>query len=133
MAANRQGRCLCGRVRFKFDHEAVRFTAHCHCESCRRATSSPVATFIGVRDTGWRWQGEEPQVFESSPGVRRGFCGTCGSPMFFASDAWPGETHFYAASLEGDEGLIVAGHAFAEERPHWSPVPPPALPEGETD
>ena len=130
MADNKRGRCLCGRVRFKFDHGAVRFTAHCHCESCRRATSAPVATFIGVRDTGWRWQSDAPQVFESSPGVRRGFCGTCGSPMFYASDAYPGETHFYAATLADDHGLLVGKHAFPEERPHWSPVPP--LPVDET-
>ena len=38
------GRCLCGAIQFEFAGEAVE-TTHCHCESCRRQTSSPVATF----------------------------------------------------------------------------------------
>jgi len=127
MAGNRKGRCLCGRVRFTFDHAAVTYTGHCHCESCRRATSSPVTTFIGVRDSGWRWMGDAPTYFKSSKGVRRGFCGTCGSPMCYASDARPGETDFYAATLVSDNGLVVSDHDHVNERPHWSPVPETAL------
>ena len=41
------GRCLCGAIQFEFAGEAVE-TTHCHCESCRRQTSSPVATFVTV-------------------------------------------------------------------------------------
>lgn len=133
MGNNRQGRCLCGQVWYKFDHAAVTFTAHCHCESCRRATSSPVTTFLGIRDSGWRWQGDVPVEYKSSEGVGRGFCGTCGSPMYYRSEDAPGETRFYAATLFDDEGLLVGRHDFQDERPHWSPVPLDALPDRETD
>ena len=73
------GHCLCGAVRYAFD-AAPNWQAHCHCESCRRATSSPYTSYFGVSHGHWRWTGETPKVFVSSPGVKRHFCGTCGSP-----------------------------------------------------
>jgi Glutathione-dependent formaldehyde-activating enzyme len=47
------GRCLCGAIQFEFAGEAVE-TTHCHCESCGRQTSSPVATFVTVHDSALR-------------------------------------------------------------------------------
>ncbi|RVT84158.1 GFA family protein [Rhodobacteraceae bacterium CCMM004] len=120
--ASRQGRCLCGAVRYSFDPETTVFRAHCHCESCRRATSSPVTTFFGVRDSGWRWTGAAPASHASSPGVRRMFCGTCGSPMAYATDDLPGQTHFYAATLADPAGFAPERHDFWGERLAWLPL-----------
>lgn len=41
------GRCLCQAIRYECAGEPI-LIAHCHCESCRRQTSSPVTTFILV-------------------------------------------------------------------------------------
>ena len=65
------GRCLCGAVRYKFDPDAVLWTAYCHCDSCQRATSSPVAAFFGVRASAWRWHGDAPAQYRSSAEVLR--------------------------------------------------------------
>ena len=113
------GRCLCGRVRFKFDPEAVNWTCNCYCESCRRATGAPVTTFISVADTGWRWTGEAPAFYESSPGTRRGFCTTCGTALSFTAERVAGETHFLAANLI-DTSAVVVDFEFAKaEKLHW--------------
>ena len=46
----RDGRCLCGAVRYRVTGEPI-WTAHCHCQSCRRATSAAFATYAGyLRD-----------------------------------------------------------------------------------
>jgi len=116
------GHCLYGDIRFKFDPDAVRFVANCHCESCRRATGSPVTTFIGVRDSGWRWLGAEPAVYESSPGVRRSFCPRCGTPVAYASESYPGEIHFYAALLIDPSALKPTEDAHSGERLDWCPM-----------
>ncbi|MFT2212647.1 GFA family protein [Rhizobium giardinii] len=79
------GRCLCRSVVFKISGDVIR-TGHCHCESCRRATSSPVTTFLCVATTSVAFRGETLRHYASSPGVSRGFCGNCGSPMSFATD-----------------------------------------------
>ena len=65
-----RGRCLCGDVRYEYRGEPVA-TLHCHCESCRRHTSSPVATFVCVSKASFRLLGGAPTVYVSSPGVHR--------------------------------------------------------------
>src|SRR5579883_1599280 len=94
----RSGRCLCGAVRFTAQG-APRWVAHCHCESCRRATSAAMATYAGYATEQVRWSGDSLRTFESSPGVTRTFCARCGSPMSFAGERWPGEVHLFVASF----------------------------------
>ncbi len=112
------GRCLCGAVCFAYD-EPRNWCVHCHCESCRRQTSSPFTTFVGVADGRWRWTGAEPRLFQSSPGVRRYFCPTCGAPVAYGSDRHVGELHFYASLLDDQTGLAPEGHVHWEERVPW--------------
>ncbi|WP_425052553.1 GFA family protein [Psychromarinibacter sp. S121] len=114
-----KGRCLCGRVTYKFDPEAVLWQGHCHCESCRRACSAPMTTFFGVRDSAWRWSGEPPAVFASSPGVHRFFCDRCGSQMAYRTEQSPGEIHGYSASLDAPEQAEPANHDHADEQLPW--------------
>lgn len=112
------GHCLCGACRFELSG-AHNWVGHCHCESCRRATSSPFTTWIGQENGRWRWSGKQPVRYASSAGNIRGFCGTCGSPMFFVSDRFPTETHFYAALLDRPEDVAPTIHFHADERLAW--------------
>lgn len=123
------GRCLCGAVRYVCD-AAPLWQAHCHCESCRRATSAPFASFFGMADGHWRWTGELPAFFHSSPGVTRGFCPRCGSQMSYRSDDIADEMHFYAASLDDPADFIPERHDFAEEMLPWLHLAPDGLPRG---
>lgn len=118
MAESKRGRCLCGAVRFEYDGRE-NWCAHCHCESCRRATSAPIATFIGLPQERLRWIGREPAVFESSEGVWRMFCGRCGSPMGYTARRWPGEVHLYVASLENPESVTPEAHVCFAEHLSW--------------
>ena len=112
------GRCLCGAVRFSYEGPEI-WRGHCHCESCRRATSSPMTSFLGVPRTAVEFSGTPPQVYPSSPGVRRLFCGTCGSPLAYESERWPDETHLYAASLSDPKDFVPQFHAYYEEHLPW--------------
>jgi hypothetical protein len=111
------GRCLCGSVRYSFTGRVI-WTAHCHCESCRRATSSPVTTFFAVPVAGFAWSGE-PGAYQSSPGVTRSFCRNCGSPIAYQNVELPGEIHLYAASLDDHSDFVAAKHDFWNERVSW--------------
>ncbi len=118
-----RGHCLCGAVRFAWSDPA-NWVLHCHCESCRRATASPMTTFVSVPDPQITWSGRAPATFASSPGVTRGFCATCGSPVFFRYEGKPDETHLYVALLEDPDRVVPEGHDFLEERIGWMhPVP----------
>jgi len=112
-------RCLCGATRAKFDAHQILWSALCHCESCRRAAGAPVVGWFGVANGAWSWAGAPPSEFESSPGVVRRFCTTCGSPVAFSSERWPGETHFPAASLENPEDFDAQLHCWTQDQMDW--------------
>lgn len=113
-----KGRCLCGAVTYEFTSKP-NWTAHCHCESCRRNTSSPMTSFLGVDRDKAKFSGEATKVYESSPGVRRHFCGDCGSPVAYDADAYAHEIHFYLAALEDPEKFEPRSHVFAAEQLPW--------------
>ncbi len=112
------GHCLCGSCRFTLTGPH-NFVGHCHCESCRRATSSPVTTWIGQENGRWTLTGDALVHRESSPGNMRGFCGTCGSPMYFKADRYPNEVHFYAALLDDPDAVTPTDEYHRDERLAW--------------
>jgi hypothetical protein len=118
MSATITGHCLCGEVRFAVEGE-VHARNHCHCEGCRRATSSPFTTWFTVERGALRWTGVVPQSFASSPGVLRHFCARCGSPMGYETADRPGQFDLYAASLDDHSGFEPQFHSFWDERVTW--------------
>jgi hypothetical protein len=60
-----------------------------------------------------------PQLFESAMGVRRWFCPTCGSQMAYAADKFPGETHFFATSMDDPEQYRPSFEMNVDERLSW--------------
>jgi len=119
MAASRiEGHCLCRSVVFEYDAEP-NWTLHCHCESCRRATSSPMTTWISVPRAAFRFKQGMPSYFNSSPDVTRGFCATCGSPLTYENRRLPDEVHLLAASLADPAHVRPSRHVFVDEQLSW--------------
>lgn len=76
------GSCLCGAVTFKVIGNLPGPDA-CHCVACRKSSGHYGAGTDVARDA-LTIKGEENLTwYESSEKVRRGFCKTCGSPLFF--------------------------------------------------
>ncbi len=113
-----RGRCLCGLVRFVARGEP-NWVAHCHCESCRRATSAAFATYAGYARAAVAWVDQAPSSYRSSPGVTRSFCPRCGSPISYESERWPDEIHLFAASFEAPAHFKPQAHVFTEEQLGW--------------
>jgi hypothetical protein len=116
-----EGRCLCGSIVFQYEG-TPHWTVHCHCESCRRSTSSPVTTFISVPRSSFSFTKGAPRYFTSSPGVRRSFCGNCGSPLTYENERLPDEVHVYAAALSKPVDVSPSRHVFVSEQLTWFEV-----------
>lgn len=112
------GHCLCGAVQYRVEAPPL-WQAHCHCESCRRATGSGFTSFFGVADGAWAWTGALPATYASSPGVERSFCATCGTPMAYRGARFPDEMHFYAATLDRPEDYRPTLHVNWAEHLSW--------------
>ena len=115
------GRCFCGRVRWETSAPEL-WAGHCHCESCRRATSAPFTSFLGVARDAVRWTGVLAECESSQGRVRRQFCPGCGSQMAYQSDQWPEETHLYAATLDDPKAFHPQAHFHWAERVPWCVV-----------
>lgn len=79
---NLTGGCQCGAVRYRVNGQAE-YPHLCHCRMCQKASGNyflPLAFAPGDALTITRG---EPGWFHSSDPVRRGFCATCGTPLFF--------------------------------------------------
>jgi hypothetical protein len=115
------GRCLCGAIQYEYDGEPLD-VIHCHCDSCRRQTSSPVATFVMVPRTALRFTCGQAKEFASSPGVRRSFCGECGSPVAYRTERRPDVVDLFAGTLAEPASVSPSCHVYAEEQLPWFEV-----------
>ena len=113
-----RGYCLCGKTGWEYEGE-VTWACYCHCDDCRRNCAAPVVAWLGVPLKNFQWLGEAPKTRESSKGVKRHFCETCGSPMGFEADHYPGGMHLYAASLEDPGGFAPTFHVNWQSKLTW--------------
>lgn len=61
--------------------------------------------------------------FASAPGVDRSFCGTCGSPMSYASTRFADEVHLYAATLDDPSAYRPEFAVHCAEAIGWTEAP----------
>ena len=77
-----KGSCLCGAVSFEVNGELGESDA-CHCSQCRKQSGHYFAS-VNVARSALTVQGADKIVwYRSSEKVRRGFCGICGSSLFW--------------------------------------------------
>ena len=74
--------CLCGAVQIKIAGELPAPTA-CHCSMCRKQSGHHWASIELPRDQMTVTGADHVQWYQASEKVRRGFCKTCGSFLFF--------------------------------------------------
>jgi hypothetical protein len=60
--------------------------------------------------------------YASSPGVRRSFCGTCGTPLSYQGDRWPDEVHLFVGSLSDPAAVRPSAHVNVAEKLPWFEV-----------
>lgn len=131
MSGAKTGGCLCGAVRFEL-HGEVWPPVACHCGQCRR-TSGHYAAFASVPKGDLRLtEARGLKWYRSSEVAERGFCGECGSSLF-----WQPSAEEYVAVAAGclDEptGLTLAGHIFAADKGDYYGLQDglPAFPQGD--
>ena len=118
-AAQFEGGCLCGAVRFVATGQPNGIY-WCHCQSCRKHSGGPVSVFVAFERAAYTVTKGEITKFDSSPGrTRRGFCAKCGSTLTCESLRLSTETHFHIGAFDRAAELQPTRHVFPEERLPW--------------
>jgi hypothetical protein len=110
-----KGRCLCGDIRYEYLSAPIE-TGYCHCESCRRHTSSPFVAYVVIDKGSFRYTQGTPVAYASSPGVERTHCGRCGSPIAFENSR---EFGLWIGTLEDPTTVTPTYHCFTAEQLPW--------------
>lgn len=113
------GGCLCGAVRFRLTGPPFE-VGYCYCASCRKHTGAPVSVFLDCKRDVVEFTQGAPTLYESSPGVRRGFCSRCGATLTYEADALPEEIHIHVGAMDRPEDFPPHDKpSFPEERLSW--------------
>ena len=114
MTSIRKGSCLCGAVSFTVQG-AVRSVIACHCTQCRKqsghyfaATAAPDEAVAIAGEENVRW-------FQSSAVARRGFCGECGSALFWKRQG-SDQLSISAGSFDAPTGLTLERHIYCADK-----------------
>lgn len=116
-----QGSCLCGAICYQVDGE-FKSTSHCHCTMCQKQHGAACGSYgnVSVRQLEWRRGQEMLRLYESTPGVFRGFCSTCGSSLTWANQAeTPDRIAIALGTLDTPYEQKVTKHIFTESRVSW--------------
>ena len=121
--ATTPGQCLCGAFRFTLAAplDNVRL---CHCDFCRRGNGSaysancrvPIERFSVVHDEG------ALRHFENTPGAKRYFCGTCGSPVFARVDKDPEHIRIRLGTLDRETSAGIVAHVWVGSKARWEHI-----------
>jgi hypothetical protein len=120
------GSCLCGAVHYQSTSEP-QFVAHCHCVDCCKSSGTGHCTHLVIPQDALTVSGA--LSFYDSPAdsgniVSRGFCPTCGSPIYSTNSGMPGMAFTRASTLDEPEIAAPQMTVYASRTPSWDPIDP---------
>ena len=110
-----QGRCLCGASTLNASRISRQVGA-CHCSSCRQWGGGPLLAVDCGSDV--TLAGDDIRVYNSSDWAERGFCGQCGSHLFYRLKH--NQQYIVPVGLFGEMDDLVLDHqVFIDEKPGY--------------
>ena len=107
------GSCLCGAVTYEVDGP-LRDVINCHCIWCRRNTGHFMAA-TAARVTDLEIRGESLKWYDASDTVQYGFCGECGSTLFWRAADKSDRVSIAAGTLDPPTGLVTGTAIFTAD------------------
>jgi len=125
MAENKDihdGGCMCGAVRYRIQGP-FSYSAHCHCRSCQRAVGAGFVTYTAVPSDRLEIRKGEMAIYNSSSGVRRGYCRDCGTSLLYAAEGWD-DPAIMTATLDDPSVATPSSNAYTADKLTWVMLDP---------
>ena len=108
------GNCLCGAISYCAEGPFADVSS-CHCSQCSRWTGG-VFSSVNAARASVRIEGEEHlKWYISSPEARRGFCGHCGSSLFWEHQG-SGRIAILLGTVSVPTGLEISEHIYVDDK-----------------
>jgi len=122
----REARCSCGQLKLRLSGDP-QLVSSCHCQACQRRTGalfgstsfwrkSQVLAIEGERRS-WR------RVAESGTGLVHQFCPTCGSTVYWESEATPEMVSVAVGSFADPKFPAPVRTVWTTSKHPWLPFP----------
>lgn len=108
------GSCLCGAVHFTVDAQLSHPDA-CHCTQCRKQSGHYWASVDVPRSVVVITGEDRLTWYQASPKVRRGFCSTCGSFLFWAP-LGRDKIAIAMGAFDGPTNTMLGTHIFVADK-----------------
>ena len=119
LASPAEGGCLCGAIRYRVTGAPEKVLV-CHCPDCRRAAGAQSVAWLILVVDDFEWCAGEPATHASSPGVRRTFCGTCGTTLGWERSDRPDRVDITIGSLDDPERFPPTKAVYKKHKLSWA-------------
>jgi hypothetical protein len=124
------GGCACGAIRYQISAEPL-FQNDCQCRDCQRKSGTghgSYLTFPSKLKVTLKGKAQQWDIVADSGNVKtRGFCPTCGSPVYLTFAALPDLFTIHAASLDDPSRYKPQAITYGKRGYAWDYLDP-ALP-----
>lgn len=111
----KHGSCLCGAITLSLTLDDAHVSA-CHCGMCRKWAGGPALTVESKQPL--RITAGTPTLYDSSDWAERGFCGQCGTHLFYRLKAGGFES-IPVGVLDGDDAWALTLQVYVDHKPAW--------------
>jgi hypothetical protein len=123
MASSFEGGCFCGAIRYALTDVPLA-SMMCHCHSCRRIAGAPVVAWITVAKSDFRLTRGTATDLESTLGVRRAFCCSCGTHLTYENVTYenakcPQEIDVTTCTLDDPNVYPPTHHSWVSHDLQW--------------
>jgi len=118
MPTSIEGDCLCRAVRYRASAQP-KVNALCHCRSCRMASGAPSVAWTAFPADAFEYTAGKPTTFDSSPGVKRTFCGKCGTPLTYQKGLRASTIDVTTITLDNPEHFAPTKEIWISHRVPW--------------
>jgi hypothetical protein len=123
MAELMTGGCACGAIRYESSGEPV-FSGNCYCRDCQRSSGTAMASVFAVPKATVKIVKGEPRYFDvtadSGKTISRGFCSTCGTPLFSLLAAMPDVMAIKPSTLDDSSRFNPGMSIYTSSAPAWA-------------
>ena len=113
------GGCRCGAIRYRGSGAPDQVLV-CHCPDCRHSVGAQSVAWFFINSKKFTYTQGTPVEYESSAGVIRKFCGTCGTTLSWQGDKQPGRMDVTVASLDYPEHFPPTRAVYRKHRLPWA-------------
>lgn len=119
-----KGGCYCGAVRYQISGPPT-WSGYCHCRSCQIALGGAFATWSKVAVKDFIVTKGEIKIFQKTLGIKRGFCGDCGTTLTYAAEGevegqdFSAYAWFSATTLDDPSIAEPQAHVYVSHQQPW--------------